>query len=413
MYILLYNLGIQAYCVLLQLAALWNAKARLMLKGRRKGFEVIAQGMQGLAGKVIWFHCASLGEFEQARPVMEAFRYNRPEFKLVLTFFSPSGYEVRKNYQGADAVFYLPFDTASYARRFLDLVHPALVCFVRYEFWYHYLIQLRQRQVPIVLFSALFRKDQPFFKAYGKLHRQMLEAFTHIFVQNQTSLQLLQQQKFKRVSVSGDTRYDRVLAIEQKDIPLVSTLLEPQVPVLVVGSCWQEDLDFLLPILQHFSLPLKCIIAPHEPHGPILDRLEAAWPAACVRYSQASPERVSQCRILLIDNVGMLASLYAYGDMAYVGGGFGQGIHNILEPAAFGLPVLYGPEKDQERYPEAFELEIAGGGFRLQTRQQGLELLQRLCQDPAWRKERGTLNKQFVRERAGATPLITQYLLGF
>ncbi|MCU0355857.1 MAG: 3-deoxy-D-manno-octulosonic acid transferase, partial [Cytophagales bacterium] len=356
---ILYSCGIFLYGQLLRLAALRNPKARQWVAGRRNLFKRLENALQGNTAPLAWFHCASLGEFEQARPVLEQFRQTHAHYRILLTFFSPSGYEVRKNYDHADWVFYLPLDTAANARRFVATVRPALAFFAKYEFWHHYLAELRRQAVPTFLFSAIFRQNQPFFKPWGGFFRNMLRCFTHIFVQNEASAQLLAGIGIRTVTVAGDTRIDRVSRIAQTklDLPLVSAFRSHQ-PLLVVGSTWPGDLAVVLPFVSGFAQPLKVVLAPHEISEETLRYIEQTLPKRILRYSVATETTAARADVLLVDNVGLLASMYQYGDFAYVGGGFIDGIHNILEPAVFGMPVFFGP--NYHKFQEAHDLIALG-----------------------------------------------------
>ncbi|MBC8110841.1 MAG: 3-deoxy-D-manno-octulosonic acid transferase, partial [Verrucomicrobia bacterium] len=333
----LYNLGIFFYGFLARLLALWNPKAKLYIVGRNNIFSRIEQALQQQTKPLAWFHCASLGEFEQAKPVIEAFRKKYPDFFIFLTFFSPSGYEIRKNYAGADAIFYLPTDTQANARRFISRLKPDLVCFVKYDLWYHYLTELKKRQIKTILFSAIFRQNQLFFKSYGHFYRNILACFNHIFVQNDSSLVLLQSIGITQTSVAGDTRFDSVAEnfANKKEI-LIAEKFKDGKKLLIVGSCWEADLTLIIDFISQFSYPLKIIIAPHEIKEWYFSKIEKEVNKKSVRFSQADVLTIAKAEILLIDNVGMLANLYKYGDFAYVGGGFGEGLQNFLETAVFG-----------------------------------------------------------------------------
>ncbi|KAA9347119.1 3-deoxy-D-manno-octulosonic acid transferase [Larkinella humicola] len=361
----LYTTSIRLYQAALQVAARFHPKARLAVEGRRGWMEQINTKLADNTVPIAWFHAASLGEFEQGRPVMEAFRQQYPGYKILLTFFSPSGYEVRKNYAGADYIVYLPFDTAANARQFVGRVNPAIAFFIKYEFWYHYLRELKARQIPIFSFSAIFRPDQIFFKPYGGFYRSFLRFFNHILVQNQESVDLLKRIGVTNVTLAGDTRFDRVkqVAEAKKDIP-VARLFKAGTPLLVVGSAWQADMDVLIPFLNRFEKPLKVIIAPHEIHDDEIERWRSQLPGQTIRFSEAqflNHQTIEPFSTLIIDNVGMLSSLYQYGDFAYIGGAFGKGLHNILEAATFRMPLFFGP--NYGKFQEAVDLVKAGAAF--------------------------------------------------
>ncbi len=400
----------------------------------------------GVGSKTLWLHAASLGEFEQGRPVIEAFREQFPGWRIVLTFFSPSGFEVRKNYPQADLVCYLPADTRRNARDFLDLIKPDAVIFVKYEFWANYLLELKKRGIPTLLVSALFRDSQPFFRWYGGFWRQMLGCFTHIFVQNEIAAKLLQSIGVQNITVAGDTRVDRVLKIaegtgenevvvafmggcppleggrgEEIPEPGLSSPLPPSKggqpptlsPTFIAGSSWPADEAVFLPVFQKSAFQnFKLIIAPHEPAhaGQTLQSAAAILSDRDTRpvlYSQANRENVRDTRILIIDNVGLLNTLYRYGKVAYIGGGFGKGIHNTLEPAAFGLPVIFGPK--YEKFEEARQFVARGGAFPVQNAEELAAVLEKL-QDPEFYEKASRAVRGYLEENKGATERILSFL---
>ena len=353
----LYNIALGLYGLLLRLLAPFLPKAAAWVAGRRGLLAHIRHTIGADAAPRVWFHCASLGEFEQGRPLLEAYRLAHPGTKLVLTFFSPSGYEVRKGWPGADYIFYLPLDTRRSARAFLDVVQPRLVVFVKYEFWYHFLNESFQRGIPAIVVSAIFRADQVFFRPWGGFFRRILTRFAHIFTQNEASAILLQNSGLTQVSVAGDTRFDTVVATAAappRPLPIVDAFVADGAPVLVVGSSWPEDLPALTPLLRRYQHQLRILVAPHEISETNLRLVEATLPGQVQRYSQADAATVAQARILLFDNVGLLSQLYRFGHYAYIGGAFGKGLHNTLEAAAFGLPLFFGPT--YAKFQEAVEL---------------------------------------------------------
>ena len=353
----LYNFALGLYGLLLRLVAPFVPKAAAWVAGRRGLMAHIAHTIGADPAPRVWFHCASLGEFEQGRPLLEAYRQAHPDTKLVLTFFSPSGYEIRKNWPGADYIFYLPLDSRRNARAFLDLVRPGLAVFVKYEFWFHFLNEAHRRGTPAVVVSAIFRADQVFFRPWGGFFRSILTHFAHIFTQNEASANLLRGLGLTQVSVAGDTRFDTVVATAAappKSLPLVDAFVADGVPVLVVGSSWPEDLPALVPLLKHYQSELRVLMAPHEINETNLRLVETAFSGKVQRYSQAEAGTVAQARILLFDNVGLLSQLYRFGNYAYIGGAFGKGLHNTLEAAAFGLPLFFGPT--YAKFQEATEL---------------------------------------------------------
>jgi len=410
----LYNIGLWLYALLLRLAAPFVPKAAQWTQGRRGLLTHVRQALQGETAPRVWFHCASLGEFEQGRPLLEAFRQQHPQYKIVLTFFSPSGYEIRKGWAGADYVFYLPLDTAAHARAFLDAVQPTLAVFVKYEFWYHFLTELRRRQVPTICVSAIFRPQQAFFKPWGSLFRQILGSFTHIFTQNEASTALLRQIGITQVTTAGDTRFDTVVATAAappKDLPILTAFVADGAPVLVVGSSWPADITALTPALQALApAALRVIVAPHELHESSLQQIEALLPGSTRRYSQATPATAGAARILLIDSIGLLRELYRYGTLAYVGGAFGQGLHNTLEAAVFGLPLLFGP--NFQKFQEARDLIELGGAATVQDAAELENNLKLLVYNPEHRQPLIAKNRRYVLTHAGATTQIMTWLNG-
>lgn len=416
---LLYNLGVGAYTALLRLAAPFHPKAARWVAGRAD-WEVrlrAALAATDTRAPLVWLHAASLGEFEQGRPVLEALRAaHGPRLRLLVTFFSPSGYDIRHSWPGADVVAYLPADSAANAAAFLDTVRPALAIFVKYEFWHHYLHGLRAGAVPTFLIAAAFRPEQVFFKPWGGFFRALLPCFTHIFTQNEASGRLLTERAGlppAQVSVAGDPRYDRVLATaaERRRLPLVEAFRgAPTAPVLVVGSAWPADLRALRPALDlPVAAGLRLIVAPHEVGAASLQATEAALAGLPVlRYSAAmqagSTADFSTYRVLLIDNIGLLSALYGYATVAYVGGAFGAGLHNVLEAAVFGAPVLFGPRIT--RFPEAAALVAAGGGRSVDSAEALASQLTDWLTDAPARQVAGAAAAAFVAQQAGATALI-------
>lgn len=401
--LLLYNLGIRFYFLLILAASAFNKKARLWIKGRKNaGLQVFKQSA--------WFHFASLGEFEQGRPVLEAYRAAYPGIGVVITFFSPSGYEVRKNTPLADAVYYLPLDTAANARAFIKNNNPVIAVFTKYEYWYHYFDELHKRNIPLYLISGIFRPNQVFFKWHGGLHRKMLGFVTRFFVQDEDSKNLLQQIGITNVSVSGDTRFDRVWAnaLQPRSFPAIEAFKGDQ-KVFIAGSTWPED-EVLLAQLVSDHPGWKFIFAPHEISEEKISRLIGILPENSVtRYSFISTQNSPlTTQNLIIDNIGMLSSLYQYGDVAYIGGGFGAGIHNTLEAAAFGLPVIFGP--NYAKFREARELAALQLGFSIQDFEELKAAFLYLAEDEERRKAIGKKIRDYVREHTGATEMIMTHL---
>jgi 3-deoxy-D-manno-octulosonic-acid transferase len=403
------------YCILIKLYYLtilivspFNIKAKAWLKGRKNLFERLKIAVNGQAN-VVWFHCASLGEFEQGRPVIEAYRKQNPEHKILLTFFSPSGYEIRKNYDGADWIFYLPLDTKTNATKFLTIVKPIKVIFVKYEFWQNILKELHKNKMPVYLISAIFRKEQLFFKWYGGWYRKLLNCFTHIFVQNEESFKLLNSISIKHVSVAGDTRFDRVFEIASNaKIINVAAEFSQDHRVIVIGSAWSLDEEILIPYINKSAEKIKFIIAPHEISESSLSRTEKNILIPLVRFSKANESDLKKARVLLIDNVGMLSSLYQYGNIAYVGGGFGKGIHNILEAAVFGLPVFFG--HNYQRFSEAVDLISEKGAFSVNSYYELEEKFNELFENDAYCQKISNISKKFVENRIGATYKILEVI---
>lgn len=409
----MYNLFISAYATLVRFVAPFHTKARLMCQGQRQTADVLRRRIQP-GQRYIWLHAASLGEFEQGRPLIEKIKAQYPEYKILLTFFSPSGYEVRKNYPLADVVCYLPFDTRRRVREFLDLAKPAIAIFVKYEFWANYLFELKRRQIPTYIISAIFRREQPFFRWYGDPFRALLHCYTHLYIQDNASEQLLKQVGIEgNVTVTGDTRYDRVWEIRcaAKEIPEVESLLQDtdgkRIRTLVAGSSWPQDEEILIPYFN--SRPeLKLIIAPHEIHEEHLRSIEAMLKRPAVRLSAARGKDLRDYSCLIIDCFGLLSSVYRYGEIAYIGGGFGVGIHNTLEAAVYDIPVLFGPE--YRKFREACDLVESGGGFAVHNRDEFTAKMDELLSRPDRLSAAGKASGDLVRRNLGATEKILEGL---
>jgi 3-deoxy-D-manno-octulosonic-acid transferase len=390
----------------IRIAALFNPKAKLWVAGRKNILQQIEQALSGKTEKRIWIHCSSLGEFEQGRPVIETIKQDYPDYKIVLTFFSPSGYEIRKDYTYADYVFYLPIDSANNAKHFINLINPSLAIFVKYEFWYHYLNQLKTNNIPTILISATFRSSQVFFKPHGGIFRKMLQCFDYLFVQDEVSVKLLSTVGVKdNVIVSGDTRYDRVAEIASiaKKYPLVEKFKEHD-KLFIAGSTWPADEKLLEACLDVLPEDWKLIIAPHEIHGAHIKDLQDRFLSNGVLYSEMA-KKPAGYRVLIVDNIGMLSSLYSYGEIAYVGGGFDKGgIHNILEPAVFGLPVFMGPIYD--KFIEAKAMVSRQYAFPVSNAADFNSLLQHLVEDDAHRKTLQDNIRAYVSANTGATKMI-------
>lgn len=358
----MYNLVIYLYLLGVAVTSLFSKKVKKMWYGERQAVGILRQQMDPEA-KYVWFHAASLGEFEQGRPLMEKLRAEHPEYKILLTFFSPSGYEVRKDYKGADIICYLPLDTITNARRFLRTIHPVMAFFIKYEFWYNYLHILKHRKVPVYSVSSIFRPDQVFFSWYGRQYSKVLKCFTHFFVQNDVSKSLLAKLNITDVTVTGDTRFDRVLQIkaQSKQLPIVESFKQDS-KVFVAGSSWAPDEDIFIPYFNAHK-EWKLIIAPHVISEDHIQQILSKLDRKVVRYTQTTPEEAAQADCLIIDCFGLLSSIYHYGEVAYVGGGFGVGIHNVLEAAVWDVPVFFGP--NNQHFQEAQGLLRAQGGFEV------------------------------------------------
>lgn len=406
--VLLYNLGIQLYRLLIWVVAPFHPKARLWKNGRRDLIKRIAEAVPP-DQKTVWIHCSSLGEFEQGRPVMEYLRSRFPQYKIVLTFFSPSGYEIRKNYSGADYIFYLPIDTRANAGAFIRAIHPTLAVFVKYEFWYHYLTRLHASGIPIFLISANFRPNQVFFKSYGGWYRKFLSCFSRFFVQNERSAQLLAAIGLDNVTVTGDTRFDRVarIASEVVELPLLDAFTR-DADLIVAGSTWPKDESLLFEVMEKLPRNTKLVVAPHEIDANHIRAIISSSPYPAICYSKATAHEAARARIMVIDTMGMLAAVYRYGIIAYIGGGFGAGIHNILEAATYGMPVIFGP--NHTKFQEANDLISLGAAFPVKTPDDLLNVLNHLLLDKKNTATLGGKAKEFVHSGVGATEKIWKYL---
>ena len=394
---LIYNIGIYCYGALIFLASLFNEKARLLRNGQHDTFKLLKEKVDPKAG-YIWFHAASLGEFEQGRPVIEQLKRIQPDIKIILTFFSPSGYEVRKNYAGADVVAYLPLDTPGNARLFVKLVKPSQAIFIKYEFWPNYLLELKKANIDVFSISAIFRPEQMFFKGYGKWYLDLLKTFSHIFVQDKVSLDLLENKHLKNASICGDTRFDRVydLFTQTKQLPLIEEFIKDSPDVIVAGSTWPNDEELLVRYLK-LHPQIKLILVPHEVHSAHILSVSKLLDGRFVRYSEATPENVRQTNCLVVDTIGVLSSIYRYAGVAYIGGGFGVGIHNTLEAAVYGIPVVFGP--NYLKFREARELIAVGGAFSISNYVVLEAQFDRLLKD----KQAGKMAGEYVMQNTGAT----------
>lgn len=400
---MLYDIAIHLYDFAVHLAAPFSRKPRKMMKGHWVVYDLLRQQLE-TDKPYIWFHAASLGEFEQGRPLIEKIRARYPQYRILLTFFSPSGYEVRKNYRGADVVCYLPFDKKRNVIKFLDIVNPCMAFFIKYEFWKNYLDELHRRRIPVYSVSSIFRKGQVFFKWYGGTYRRVLQNFDYLFVQNEISKRYLAKIGINRVTVVGDTRFDRVIEIRQqaKDLPLVELFKNGQT-TFVAGSSWGPDEDLFIEYFNRHP-EVKLIIAPHvidEGHlVEIINKLKRPY----VRYTRATEENVKQAGCLIIDCFGLLSSIYRYGEIAYIGGGFGVGIHNTLEAAVYGIPVIFGPK--YQKFQEAVQLIEHQGAYSINNGEELNALLDRLLTDEAFLHVTGEKAGHYVTDNAGATDKI-------
>jgi len=428
----MYNLCIYIYLLGVAIYSRFNEKVRKMWRGERDAFRVLRNQVDPKA-QYIWFHAASLGEFEQGRPLMERLRREHPEYKILLTFFSPSGYEVRKNYEGADIICYLPLDTITNARRFLRAVHPVMAFFIKYEFWYNYLHILKHRKVPVYSVSSIFRPDQVFFKWYGRQYRRVLNCFTHFFVQNEASRELLAKIGITDVTIVGDTRFDRVLQIKEaakklkevecfcrynisddpnpddEEVITACAGYTPPQGVFVAGSSWPPDEDIFIRYFLERKLfgygKWKLIIAPHVIDESHLTQIEQKLEGCkVVRYTKYDCSGFESADVLIIDCFGLLSSIYRYATITYVGGGFGVGIHNVLEAGVWGVPVIFGP--NNQRFQEAQGLKACGGGFDIQNYADFEQLMMQFEQNPQLLQQAGISAGDYVKSLAGATDTV-------
>lgn len=403
---LLYQAGIYAYSFSARIAASFNPKAGKFIKGRKNWKRNLASKIESNA-RYIWIHCASLGEFEQGRPLIEEIRNQLPEYRIVLTFFSPSGYEIRKNYEQAEIVSYLPIDTPGNAKSFLNIVRPEKAFFVKYEYWHSFINEINKKEIPLYIISAIFRDNQQFFKNtyWGKWYRKMLHLVTHFFVQDEHSANLLQSVGITNYTITGDTRFDRVATIAKNavEIPVVEKFRDNKI-LLIAGSTWKPDEELLSQYMSKNG-SFKMIIAPHEVTPANIGRLDSLFENA-VRFSELKDKDVEKYKVLIIDSVGMLSSLYQYGNMAYIGGGFGVGIHNILEAATFGLPVVFGP--NYTKFKEAVDLTSFGGAFPITDYQSLQKSLSNLLSNPQERKIAAEASRKYVDQNVGSTQKIIE-----
>ena len=399
----MYTIIIYLYALAASIAALFNKKVRTMVVGQREAFQKLRNSFDHTQN-YIWVHAASLGEFEQGRPLIERIRKEHPEYKVLLTFFSPSGYEVRKNYDGADIICYLPFDTPCNARKFLKLAPVKMAFFIKYEFWRNYIGALYKRGIPVYSVSSIFRKEQIFFRWYGKGYARCLHCITHFFVQNDTSVSLLRSIGVEQVTLTGDTRFDRVLDIRKqaKELPIVEAFAKGN-RVLIAGSSWAPDEDIFIPYFNE-QKNLKLVIAPHVVNDAHIAEIQSKLKRPSLRYSQATAENVAKADCLIIDCYGLLSSIYRYATVAYIGGGFGVGIHNVPEAAVYGCPVLFGP--NNKRFKEAQDLIACEGAFEIKNATEFNRIINKLFTYDELLRSSGAAAGRYISSNAGARDLV-------
>ncbi|WP_016776960.1 3-deoxy-D-manno-octulosonic acid transferase [Anaerophaga thermohalophila] len=401
---ILYITGIRIFSLLLFIASFFNEKARLLRNGRKKIWQQVAEMKQ--QGPFVWVHCSSLGEFEQGRPVIEAIKKEHPGKRVLLTFFSPSGYEIRKNYEMADQVVYLPADTPKNARRFVDLVNPESALFIKYEFWPCFFETLQQRNIPVYSISSIFRKNQIFFRWYGRWFRKTLKAVNKFYVQDNESGRLLKEAGINNFSVAGDTRFDRVTAIVKAstDVPIAASFSEGAPFIIVAGSTWPPDEDILIRYINSAPGDVKLIIAPHEVHQSHIEQIEQRLKVPYIKYSATDDKIADDAKVLIVNTIGLLSAIYRYGQVAYIGGGFGKGIHNTLEAATYGIPVVFGPR--YQKFKEARDLISRGGGFSIRNYDTLFALMEKLRNSPEYLNQTGNASAAYVKSMCGATDVI-------
>lgn len=406
----LYNISIVLYYIVVAFVSLWDKKAKQWIVGRKDIFKRMAEVISP-EDKVVWIHAASLGEFEQGRPVIEKIREQQPEYKILVTFYSPSGYEIRKNYAGADYIFYLPIDTPGNAKKFLDVAHPEIAIIVKYEFWLNLLSVLKRRGVRTYLISAIFRRNSIFFRSYGSIWRQALDSFEQMFVQNEESKELLHEIGFDNVVVAGDTRFDRVAEIARnvKKVPIVERF-KGDSPLFVAGSTWGPDEEILQTLIND-NPQIKFVVAPHEMENSRIERIIAQTKGGAVRYTLCNEESdFSKTQVLILDTIGILSSVYGYATWSYIGGGFGVGIHNTLEAATFGLPIAFGP--NYQKFKEARDMVALGAATKVESAEDLLAWFAPLRDDKSALQRAGSAAKSYTQRNQGATSLIMKIVFG-
>ncbi|MBQ5785748.1 MAG: 3-deoxy-D-manno-octulosonic acid transferase [Alistipes sp.] len=406
----LYNISIVLYYIVVAFVSLWDKKAKQWIVGRKDIFKRMAEVISP-EDKVVWIHAASLGEFEQGRPVIEKIREQQPEYKILVTFYSPSGYEIRKNYAGADYIFYLPIDTPGNAKKFLDVAHPEIAIIVKYEFWLNLLSELKHRGVRTYLISAIFRRNSIFFRSYGSIWRQALDSFEQMFVQNEESKELLHEIGFDNVVVAGDTRFDRVAEIARnvKKVPIVERF-KGDSPLFVAGSTWGPDEEILQTLIND-NPQIKFVVAPHEMENSRIERIIAQTKGGAVRYTCCNEESdFSKIQVLILDTIGILSSVYGYATWSYIGGGFGVGIHNTLEAATFGLPIAFGP--NYQKFKEARDMVALGAATKVESAEDLSAWFAPLRDDKSALQRAGSAAKSYTQRNQGATSLIMKIVFG-
>jgi len=400
-----YTFFIYIYTLLIKCAALFNTKARLWVKGRHKIIDIISQRLKDETAPLVWFHASSLGEFEQGGPVIETLKRDYPHYKIVLTFFSPSGFEIRKNYNSADYIFYLPSDTMTHAKKFVSIVKPKIAIFIKYEFWFNYIHFLSLNRIPIFYISAIFRNGHYFFKFYGCWSLKQLQKAEYFFVQDNFSEEILQSHGISKVSVAGDTRFDRVVDIttSHQKLPLIECFKGKNL-IFIAGSTWDKDVELIFKLSELMPPEIKFIIAPHLIDKSNLIKLKVLFGKSSCFYSELNIENASTYRTVIIDNIGMLSTLYSYGYVAYIGGGFGKGIHNILEAACYGLPVLFGPQ--YKKFREAHELKALKTAFSIKDCNELIQITHQLFDDKKFYADISEKNKNFVISHSGTVKKI-------
>lgn len=406
----LYNTGITLYSLAARAASLRSAKVHKMIRGQRRAIETLRRRLGSRPG-CIWFHASSLGEFEQGRPLIERLRREHPEKPILLSFFSPSGFEVRKNYPFVDAVVYLPFDTPKRVRKFLDAARPSMAVFIKYEFWGNYLQELRRRGIPTYIISSIFRPGQRFFRKGGGMFRKMLGCFDRLYVQDERSRRLLKVIGVENVTVAGDTRFDRVTDIMEScvEIPQAAALTRDASLTLVAGSTWPPDESYLLPCFNAHP-EMKLIVAPHEVNEERIAAIESQLNRPSCRLSTASPEEAAKCDCIIVDCYGKLSSAYRYGNIAYIGGGFGVGIHNLNEAAVYDIPVIFGPH--YHKFKEARDLIKCKGGFSFSNKEEFDAIIEPIINDKKLREQYGKNAGNYIKENLGATRIIYADIIG-